>query len=206
MCCLSWILCTLQEEKLDGDNRYFCESCQSKQSATRRIRLHSLPPTLNLQLMRFVFDRQVAPCYWRNAGWLWCFFCLQRKKSIQMHSVWGLGSISTIRFFFKLDLRWDRTGYINTVWCCVWQSVSSLKLPLSVSLLTFSEAADLPTNSQFSAYVFSLNGHLLLNLMKERGLFHTMLHLTLSDKNLVVDLMGSSSASFLGLLFSLISE
>lgn len=50
----------LQEEKLDGENRYFCESCQSKQSATRRIRLHSLPPTLNLQLMRFVFDRSAA--------------------------------------------------------------------------------------------------------------------------------------------------
>ncbi|KAM9859708.1 ubiquitin carboxyl-terminal hydrolase 48 isoform 1-T2 [Aulostomus maculatus] len=50
----------LKEEKLDGDNRYFCESCQSKQNATRRIRLHSLPPTLNLQLMRFVFDRQTG--------------------------------------------------------------------------------------------------------------------------------------------------
>lgn len=50
-------LCTSQEEKLDGENRYFCESCQSKQSATRRIKLHNLPPTLNLQLMRFVFDR-----------------------------------------------------------------------------------------------------------------------------------------------------
>ncbi|KAM9361476.1 ubiquitin carboxyl-terminal hydrolase 48 [Symphorus nematophorus] len=50
----------LKEEKLDGENRYFCESCQSKQSATRRIRLHSLPPTLNLQLMRFVFDRQTG--------------------------------------------------------------------------------------------------------------------------------------------------
>ncbi|XP_042262689.1 ubiquitin carboxyl-terminal hydrolase 48 isoform X1 [Thunnus albacares] len=50
----------LKEEKLDGDNRYFCESCQSKQSATRRIKLHSLPPTLNLQLMRFVFDRQTG--------------------------------------------------------------------------------------------------------------------------------------------------
>nr|XP_057934890.1 ubiquitin carboxyl-terminal hydrolase 48 isoform X1 [Doryrhamphus excisus] len=50
----------LKEEKLDEDNRYFCESCQSKQSATRRIRLHSLPPTLNLQLMRFVFDRQTG--------------------------------------------------------------------------------------------------------------------------------------------------
>lgn len=49
----------LQEEKLDGENRYFCESCQSKQNATRRIKLNSLPPTLNLQLMRFVFDRSV---------------------------------------------------------------------------------------------------------------------------------------------------
>ncbi|XP_041836368.1 ubiquitin carboxyl-terminal hydrolase 48 [Melanotaenia boesemani] len=50
----------LKEEKLDGENRYFCESCQSKQNATRRIRLHSIPPTLNLQLMRFVFDRQTG--------------------------------------------------------------------------------------------------------------------------------------------------
>lgn len=50
-----------QEEKLEGDNRYFCETCQSKQNATRRIRLLSLPGTLNLQLMRFVFDRQVVP-------------------------------------------------------------------------------------------------------------------------------------------------
>lgn len=46
-----------QEEKLEGDNRYFCESCQSKQNAARRITLQSLPRTLNLQLMRFVFDR-----------------------------------------------------------------------------------------------------------------------------------------------------
>ncbi|KAL0978076.1 hypothetical protein UPYG_G00165600 [Umbra pygmaea] len=50
----------LKDEKLDGDNRYFCESCQSKQNATRRITLHSLPRTLNLQLMRFVFDRQTG--------------------------------------------------------------------------------------------------------------------------------------------------
>ncbi|XP_055364877.1 ubiquitin carboxyl-terminal hydrolase 48 isoform X6 [Betta splendens] len=50
----------LKEENLDGDNRYYCESCQGKQNATRRIKLHSLPPTLNLQLMRFVFDRQTG--------------------------------------------------------------------------------------------------------------------------------------------------
>ncbi|KAM4015814.1 LOW QUALITY PROTEIN: ubiquitin carboxyl-terminal hydrolase 48 [Anomaloglossus baeobatrachus] len=50
----------LKEERLEGDNRYFCESCHSKQNATRRIRLLKLPPTLNLQLMRFVFDRQTG--------------------------------------------------------------------------------------------------------------------------------------------------
>ncbi|NP_001120167.1 ubiquitin carboxyl-terminal hydrolase 48 [Xenopus tropicalis] len=50
----------LKEEKLEGDNRYFCENCQSKQNATRKIRLLDLPPTLNLQLMRFVFDRQTG--------------------------------------------------------------------------------------------------------------------------------------------------
>ncbi|XP_075704857.1 ubiquitin carboxyl-terminal hydrolase 48 isoform X2 [Rhinoderma darwinii] len=50
----------LKEEKLEGDNRYFCETCQSKQNATRKIRLLNLPPTLNLQLMRFVFDRQTG--------------------------------------------------------------------------------------------------------------------------------------------------
>lgn len=47
----------LQEEKLEGSDQYFCEACGSKQNATRRIRLRSLPPVLNIQLLRFVFDR-----------------------------------------------------------------------------------------------------------------------------------------------------
>ena len=46
-----------QEEKLDGDNQYFCTNCGTKQNAERRIELHTLPPVLNLQLLRFVFDR-----------------------------------------------------------------------------------------------------------------------------------------------------
>ena len=46
-----------QEEKLDGDNQYYCTQCNSKQNAARYIELHSLPPVLNLQLLRFVFDR-----------------------------------------------------------------------------------------------------------------------------------------------------
>ena len=46
----------LHEEKLDGDNQYMCCNCNAKQDATRAIELKSLPPVLNLQLLRFVFD------------------------------------------------------------------------------------------------------------------------------------------------------
>uniref|UniRef100_A0A2C9K4H8 Ubiquitin carboxyl-terminal hydrolase 48 n=2 Tax=Biomphalaria glabrata TaxID=6526 RepID=A0A2C9K4H8_BIOGL len=47
----------LQEEKLEGDNQYMCNVCCSKQNATRTIKLIKLPPVLNLQLLRFVFDK-----------------------------------------------------------------------------------------------------------------------------------------------------
>ncbi|KAL9971020.1 hypothetical protein ACROYT_G023497 [Oculina patagonica] len=50
----------LKEEKLDGDNQYYCTQCNSKQNAARYIELHSLPPVLNLQLLRFVFDRKTG--------------------------------------------------------------------------------------------------------------------------------------------------
>ncbi|KAL1922771.1 uncharacterized protein VTP21DRAFT_9147 [Calcarisporiella thermophila] len=46
----------LAKEKLDGLNQYFCENCNSKQDATRSVRLTKLPPVLNFQLMRFVYD------------------------------------------------------------------------------------------------------------------------------------------------------
>ncbi|PVD36729.1 hypothetical protein C0Q70_03716 [Pomacea canaliculata] len=44
------------EEKLEGENQYMCDTCSSKQNAVRSIRLQTLPPVLNLQLLRFVFD------------------------------------------------------------------------------------------------------------------------------------------------------
>ncbi|XP_022090230.1 ubiquitin carboxyl-terminal hydrolase 48-like isoform X3 [Acanthaster planci] len=50
----------LQDEHLDGANQYFCDNCRSKQDATRRIQLQQLPPVLNIQLLRFVFDRQTG--------------------------------------------------------------------------------------------------------------------------------------------------
>ncbi|XP_065839962.1 ubiquitin carboxyl-terminal hydrolase 48-like isoform X2 [Oscarella lobularis] len=47
----------LQEEKLEGDDQYYCSWCCQKQNASRRIVVESLPPILNIQLLRFVFDR-----------------------------------------------------------------------------------------------------------------------------------------------------
>lgn len=40
------------------DGKYNCSRCQRAQSAHRKIILKSLPPTLNLQLLRFVYDVQ----------------------------------------------------------------------------------------------------------------------------------------------------
>ncbi|RZF43793.1 hypothetical protein LSTR_LSTR006334 [Laodelphax striatellus] len=48
----------LKEEKLDGANCYSCAVCQKKQEAARFIDIKSLPPIINFQLMRFVYDRQ----------------------------------------------------------------------------------------------------------------------------------------------------
>ena len=49
----------LEVEKLEGDNQYMCQKCNGKQNATRSIVLKSLPPVLNLQLLRFVFESGV---------------------------------------------------------------------------------------------------------------------------------------------------
>ncbi|XP_074654774.1 ubiquitin carboxyl-terminal hydrolase 48-like [Tubulanus polymorphus] len=50
----------LREEKLEDDNRYMCETCCKKQNAVRKIVLKQLPKILNLQLLRFVFDRNTG--------------------------------------------------------------------------------------------------------------------------------------------------
>jgi ubiquitin carboxyl-terminal hydrolase 48 len=47
----------LRPEELTGDNQYFCERCQSKRDAERALTLHKLPPILNVQISRYVFDR-----------------------------------------------------------------------------------------------------------------------------------------------------
>ncbi|XP_021949612.1 ubiquitin carboxyl-terminal hydrolase 48 [Folsomia candida] len=48
----------LKEEILTLSEQYFCSVCDSKNDAIRRTKLLKLPPVLNLQLMRFVFDRE----------------------------------------------------------------------------------------------------------------------------------------------------
>ncbi|XP_012261445.2 ubiquitin carboxyl-terminal hydrolase 48-like isoform X2 [Athalia rosae] len=47
----------LMVEQLTGANKYLCATCDEKKDAKRFIRLDSLPDTLNIQLLRFVFDR-----------------------------------------------------------------------------------------------------------------------------------------------------
>ncbi|XP_033330850.2 ubiquitin carboxyl-terminal hydrolase 48 isoform X1 [Megalopta genalis] len=47
----------LSVEHLTGANQYHCVTCNDKKDARRFIRLESLPETLNIQLMRFVFHR-----------------------------------------------------------------------------------------------------------------------------------------------------
>ncbi|XP_015782575.1 ubiquitin carboxyl-terminal hydrolase 48 [Tetranychus urticae] len=45
-------------EILEGSNQYYCNTCESKQNVIRTIRLRKCPPYLNLQLLRFIYDRQ----------------------------------------------------------------------------------------------------------------------------------------------------
>jgi hypothetical protein len=48
----------ISAELLDGGNQYFCERCQSKRDALRSVKFTELPPILNVQLSRYVFDRK----------------------------------------------------------------------------------------------------------------------------------------------------
>lgn len=43
-------------EKLEGDNAYFCEKCNTKRTALKRTCIKTLPPVLIMQLKRFVYD------------------------------------------------------------------------------------------------------------------------------------------------------
>ena len=55
----------LSEEKLQGENQYFCESCGGRVDATRCIKLRTLPAVLNFQLKRCVFLPKVTPMLYK---------------------------------------------------------------------------------------------------------------------------------------------
>lgn len=52
--CLDQYTCA---EMLDGENQYFCSECNEKRDAKRVLKLTELPPVLNVQLSRYIFDR-----------------------------------------------------------------------------------------------------------------------------------------------------
>ena len=47
------------EEELTGDNQYLCQYCSKKTDAIRRFGIVKLPPVLNIQLLRFIYDKYV---------------------------------------------------------------------------------------------------------------------------------------------------
>jgi ubiquitin C-terminal hydrolase len=53
--CLDQYTCA---EMLDGDNQYHCSSCNAKRDVQRVLKFTELPPVLNIQLSRYVFDRE----------------------------------------------------------------------------------------------------------------------------------------------------
>ncbi|TFK92421.1 cysteine proteinase [Polyporus arcularius HHB13444] len=46
----------LEPETLSGDNKYYCQQCDSLQDAKRYMELRQLPPVLHFSLLRFVYD------------------------------------------------------------------------------------------------------------------------------------------------------
>lgn len=46
----------IKGDNLDGDNAYYCERCNKKVSAVKRVSLKKLPDYLIVTLKRFEFD------------------------------------------------------------------------------------------------------------------------------------------------------
>jgi ubiquitin carboxyl-terminal hydrolase 48 len=51
------VRCHFNPESLEGDNQYHCERCGKKVDAERRLKIVKAPPVLQVQLLRYVYDR-----------------------------------------------------------------------------------------------------------------------------------------------------
>eukprot|EP01132_Coremiostelium_polycephalum_P006824 gene6824-8463_t len=50
----------LQKEELTGSNQYFCKNCECKRDCICSIEVSTLPPILNLHLLRYSFDKETT--------------------------------------------------------------------------------------------------------------------------------------------------
>jgi ubiquitin carboxyl-terminal hydrolase 48 len=73
-------------ETLEGDNKYHCTTCNSLQEATRQLHITSIPPTLQIQVNRFVFDGKTMSKKKKNSSFLFPS-CL--KVSSYLHNYEG---------------------------------------------------------------------------------------------------------------------
>ncbi|KAJ3401817.1 hypothetical protein HDU80_005679 [Chytriomyces hyalinus] len=84
----------LAEEHLDAENKWYCPHCETKVAATRQIKFARLPPVLNIQLLRFVYDvvKQVK----RKVRTTVCF-----PNTLDMNSYLGKGNDDSDEKIFK---------------------------------------------------------------------------------------------------------
>jgi len=50
----------LEPERMDGENKYHCDNCNDKCDAERWLTFNHMPPVLNVQLSRYIFDRKTS--------------------------------------------------------------------------------------------------------------------------------------------------
>jgi hypothetical protein len=101
----------LGEERLEGDNQYQCDLCGHRTDATRRMRLHALPPYLCFQLKRFVFDMQT---YERKKVRALCDLCTTAMNKLRIVTK-GVSGESSLTGAFRDARRFRSTRWYHSV-------------------------------------------------------------------------------------------
>lgn len=71
------------QEKMTGDEKYFCGQCKSKQNAICQVYLTSLPYLLNLKLMRYVYDKNLMMTKKLNTS-IRCSYTIDMEKYLDL--------------------------------------------------------------------------------------------------------------------------